>query len=88
MGQNLQKFIGGSPGSVLVKLIFLSLLAGAFMSFIGLTPGALLVRITDWVRSLFDLGFEAVADVGRWLFYGAVVVVPIWALLRLTRMGR
>jgi hypothetical protein len=46
------------------------------------------MRLVDWVRSVFDLGFEALADLGRWLAYGAVVVLPIWVLLRLTRMGR
>ena len=35
---NLNRFLGGSPGSVLVKLIFLSLLVGAFMAFLGITP--------------------------------------------------
>ena len=29
---NLNRFLGGSPGAVLAKLIFLSLLVGAFMA--------------------------------------------------------
>jgi hypothetical protein len=86
MKQNLQNFLGGSPGTVLVKLIFLSLLAGAFMSVIGLTPVELIMHVVDWMRGVFNLGFEALEDLVRWLVYGAVVVVPIWLLLRLTRM--
>ena len=35
---NMNRFLGGSPGSVLAKLIFLSLLVGAFMAFLGITP--------------------------------------------------
>ena len=44
MNANLQRFLGGSPGAVLVKLIFLSLLVGAFMALIGITPGGLFER--------------------------------------------
>src|SRR4051812_15943630 len=45
MGSNLQRFLGGSPLAVLVKLAFLSLLVGAFMSFLGVTPGGLIRQV-------------------------------------------
>jgi hypothetical protein len=80
---NLNRFLGGSPASVLVKLIFLSLLVGAFMAFLGLTPFRLVGQVLDWLRSIFDLSFETVQEIGRWILYGAVIVVPIWLLSRL-----
>ena len=47
--------MGGSPGSVLVKLIFLSLLVGAFLAFLGLTPGAEAAReLVSMAHSLRD----------------------------------
>ena len=78
MNANLQRFLGGSPGAVLVKLIFLSLLVGAFMALIGITPVGLFERILRMLRDVFDLGFESIREVGRWLLYGAMVVVPLW----------
>ena len=83
MASNMQRFFGGSPGAVIVMLIFLSLLVGAFMAFLGLSPGALLGGLIDSIRSVFDLSFEAVLELGRWVLTGAVIVVPIWLLSRL-----
>ncbi len=88
MATNHQRFLGGSVGSVIVKLLFLSLLVGAFMSLLGITPPDLLDRAYGMVRALSDLGFEAFGTVGTWLFYGAVVVIPIWLVLRLLSILR
>ena len=84
----MQDFLGGSPLSVLVKLIFLSLLVGAFLAFLDVTPFELVDRIVRLLRSMFGLSFEAVRDIGRWVLYGAVIVVPIWLVLRLFRAAR
>jgi hypothetical protein len=80
---NLNRFLGGSPGAVLVKLVFLSLLVGAFMAFLDITPIGLVERLFRWLRSILNLSFDTVRDVGRWMLYGAIVVVPIWILSRL-----
>ncbi|MHB2166829.1 DUF6460 domain-containing protein [Alsobacter sp. R-9] len=83
MNDNVSRFFGGSPGSVLVKLIFLSLLVGAFLSLFGLTPPDIIRGIKSLIDSILDLGFGAVRELLRWLVYGAVIVVPIWLLMRL-----
>lgn len=80
---NMNRFLGGSPGSVLAKLLFLSLLVGAFMAFLGITPFGLIEGIFNWVRSLLDLSLETVKEVGLWIVYGAVIVVPLWFIVRL-----
>jgi hypothetical protein len=81
----MQDFLGGSPLSILVKLIFLSLLVGAFLAFLDVTPIDLGNRLLRTFRSMFGLSFEALQDIGRWILYGAMIVVPIWFLLRLFR---
>jgi hypothetical protein len=83
MGSNLQRFLGGSPGAVLAKLVFLSLLVGAFMAFLGITPVGLFERVLRLIQDVLDLGFGSLREVGRWLLYGAMVVVPLWLLARL-----
>jgi hypothetical protein len=85
---DFNRFLGGSPGAVLVRLIFLSLLVGAFMAFLGLTPFGLIDQVVVWLRSIFDLSFDTVRQIGRWILYGAIVVVPIWLLTRLFAFRR
>jgi uncharacterized protein DUF6460 len=80
---NLNRFLGGNPGSVLVKLIFLSLLVGAFLAFLDITPFGLIEGLVDWISSVFDLSFETVQEVGLWVLYGAIIVVPLWLISRL-----
>jgi hypothetical protein len=80
---NLNRFLGGSPGSVLVKLIFLSLLVGVFVAFLDITPFGLIEGLFDWISSVLDLSFETVQEIGIWVLYGAIIVVPLWLLSRL-----
>ena len=84
----MQDFLGGSPLSVLVKLIFLSLLVGAFLAFLDVTPFELGNRIMRLLRSMFGLSFDAIRDIGRWIMYGAMIVVPVWLMVRLFKAGR
>ena len=84
---NLNRLLGGSPGAVLVKLLFLSLLVGAFMAFLDITPLGLIDRIFQWLQSVFDLSFDTVREVGRWVLYGAIIVVPLWILSRVFGRG-
>jgi hypothetical protein len=84
----LNRFLGGSPAAVAVKLLFLSVLVGAVMAMLGLTPGLLFWQIYDLSRHLIDLGFETFHDFGRWILAGAAVVVPIWFIARLLTVSR
>lgn len=80
---NIDRFLGGSPLGVVVRLIFISLLVGAAMAFLGLSPRNLYEAAARFIRSLGDLGFGAVREVGQWVIAGALVVVPLWLLMRL-----
>ncbi|MBM6592933.1 DUF6460 domain-containing protein [Microvirga pudoricolor] len=79
----MNRFLGGSPGSVLAKLIFLSLLVGAFLYYLDITPFGLIEGLFNWIRSVLDISFETVQQVGLWILYGAVIVIPLWLLSRL-----
>ncbi|KQP08039.1 hypothetical protein ASF28_13190 [Methylobacterium sp. Leaf99] len=78
----LRRFLGGSPAAVFAKLLFLSILVGAVMAMLGVTPGLLFWHAYDAVRALVDLGLDTFHDFGRWILAGAVVVVPLWLLSR------
>jgi Family of unknown function (DUF6460) len=84
MADGFQRFMGGSPANVLVKLIF----AGALMAFLGLSPLRLFDSLIRFIRSITDLGFDAVREVFTWVVAGALVVVPIWFVMRLIKGGK
>ncbi|MCX7328744.1 MAG: DUF6460 domain-containing protein [Hyphomicrobiales bacterium] len=82
----LERALGGSPLSVVVKLIFLSLIVGAIMAFLGLTPRNLFTAIGNFVSSILNMGTDAIREVAQWVLAGALVVIPVWLLVRL--LGR
>lgn len=84
----MHDFFGGPPLSVVLKLVFLSLLVGAFLAFLDITPMELGDRVVRALRSLFGLSFDTIRDVGRWILYGAMIVVPIWLISRIVKAGR
>jgi hypothetical protein len=79
----MERFLGGSPLGVLIRLIFISLLVGAVMAFLGLSPQALYESAVRFLRSITGLGFGAVREVGQWIVAGALIVVPLWLISRL-----
>lgn len=82
----LQRALGGSPLGVVVKLVFLSLIVGALMAFLGLTPRSLFSALETFVRGVWNMGYDAIREVGQWILAGAIVVVPVWLIVRI--MGR
>jgi hypothetical protein len=77
---DLKRSLGGSPGTVIVRLLFLSLLVGAFLAFLDITPIELIRNAYYWLRSVIDLSLDSVIEIGRWMLYGAMIVVPLWLL--------
>jgi Family of unknown function (DUF6460) len=68
-----------------VQLILWSVVAGVVLSALGITPFNLLDRLGLIVRRVRDLGFDAVHWGLQYFLLGAMLVVPIWLLLRLLR---
>lgn len=84
----LQQVLGGSPLSVLLKLLVLSLLVGAVVAGLGLSPRLLLYRLADAFETVFGFGFDAVRNAGRYLLTGAMIVLPVWLVLRILAWRR
>src|SRR3979409_2812442 len=77
------RFFGGPPLSVLFRLLLLSILVGLILEALGFDPWNILDSLQRLVRHIWDMGFDAVRFLWRYLLLGAVIVVPIWFLLRL-----
>ena len=83
----VNRFFGGSPLSVIVRLILLSILVGVILSAIGLDPRDIWRSVERLIRSIWDMGWDAVVWVWRYFLLGAVIVIPIWLVVRLAKGG-
>lgn len=80
---SLETFLGGSPLQVFIKLLFISLVVGALLMWLELRPLDLLRGVQRFFDRIYALGFDAVRVVLEYIAAGAVIVVPIWFVLRL-----
>jgi Family of unknown function (DUF6460) len=88
MGNGLVRFFGGSPLAVIFKLILLSILIGVVLSALGLDPWNIVESVERLIRSIWNMGFDAVRWLWQYFLLGAVLVIPIWLILRLVRTPR
>ena len=85
MAGNLNSFLGGSPLSVLFRLVLLSILIGVVLSALGLDPWNIVASLRRLILNIWDMGFDAVRWLWQYFLLGAVVVIPIWLILRFMR---
>lgn len=82
------RIFGGSPLAVLGRLILVSILVGVILSALGLDPFDIVRSIERLIRSIWNLGFDAVRYVWRYFLLGAVIVIPVWIIMRLINAPR
>ena len=82
------RFFGGSPVGALVRLILVSILVGVVLSAFGLDPWNILPSLKRFVLDIWDMGFDAIRWIWRYFLLGAIVVIPIWLIMRLMRSPR
>ena len=85
MADNLNRFLGGPPLAVLGKLILLSILIGVVLSALGLDPLNIFASLQRLVHDIWNMGFDAVRWLWQYFLLGAVIVIPIWLIMRLVR---
>jgi hypothetical protein len=86
--ENINRFLGGDPLSVFFRLVLLSILIGVVLSAFGLDPFNIVESIFRLVRRVWEMGFDAIAWVWRYFLLGAVIVVPIWLIVRFVNAPR
>jgi hypothetical protein len=84
----LTRFLGGSPLSVLFRLVVLSIVIGVILKVMGLDPFNILRSVQDLIQYVWDMGFDAVRWLWRYFLLGAVLVIPIWLVLRLAHVAK
>ena len=88
MTNALGRFVGGSPAIVAVRLIVVSFVVGIVLETFGLDPATLFADALRSARQIVEFGLSDIRQVGRVLVTGALVVVPVWLVLRLLDFSR
>lgn len=88
MANKVESFLGDSLGRTIIKLAIISLVVGVILSALNVTPWEVWDAIRNFFVNLYNLGFDALWSVGKYFVYGAIVVVPIFLLMRFLKFGR
>ncbi len=84
----VNKVFGGTPLGVLGRLILVSILVGVILSALGLDPFDIIQSVERLIRSIWNMGFDAFRWLWRYFLLGAVIVIPVWILMRLFNAPR
>jgi len=82
------KVFGGSPLAVLGRLILVSILVGVVLAALGLDPFDIISSVERLIRSIWNMGFDAFRWLWRYFLLGAVIVIPIWIIMRVVNAPR
>ncbi|HXW40077.1 MAG TPA: DUF6460 domain-containing protein [Xanthobacteraceae bacterium] len=84
----VHRFFGGPPLAVIGRLILLSILVGVILAAVGLDPWNIIESVRTLVQHIWNMGFDAVRGLWQYFLLGAVIVLPIWFLMRLLKAPR
>jgi Domain of unknown function (DUF6460) len=84
----MAKVFGGSPLAVLGRLVLISILVGVVLAALGLDPFDIISSVERLIRSIWNLGFDAFRWLWRYFLLGAVIVIPIWIVMRVVNAPR
>jgi len=83
---DLERFLGGAPLSVFVRLAVLSLIVGFFLVWLDIRPMDVLIGVRGIFQRFWAAGFDAIREIATYVLAGAAIVVPVWLALRLINM--
>jgi hypothetical protein len=82
------RWLGGSPLAVLGRLILWSILVGVVLAAVGLDPWHIVESVRTLLRNIWDMGFDVVRWLWRYFLLGAVIVIPVWLIMRFVNVPR
>lgn len=82
----MERFFGGNPGIVVLRLMIISVIVGVLLSALGLNPMDIIDSFKKLLIRIYNMGFDAIEWALRYFLLGAVIVFPIWLITRLLRL--
>ena len=83
--QLIHRFLGGAPLAVIGRLVLLSFLVGVILAAVGLDPWNIIESVRALIVHIWTMGFDILRWLWRYFLLGAVIVVPIWLLVRFAK---
>ena len=71
-----------------IRLALISVVVGLLLSVFGITPRNFFQTLDGLARYVYDMGFGAIEWVLQYMVLGAMIVIPIWIIVRLLRTDR
>ena len=84
----MTKVFGGSPLAVLARLVLVSILVGVVLAALGLDPFDIMRSVERLIRHIWNMGFDAIRWLWGYFLLGAVIVIPIWIIMRIVNAPR
>jgi hypothetical protein len=82
----MERFFGGNPALVLIRLAILSLIVGVVLAALGFSPFEIIDSLRRLVERIYDMGFAAIEKAFRYFLLGAVIVFPVWLVMRVLKI--
>ena len=80
----MSRLFGAHPLRVAAQLVIFSLLVGCALTWLGVTPADILDRAVWIVRDVWEAALHGMGRFGGTIALGAMVVVPLFVLTRLS----
>ncbi|WP_420391309.1 DUF6460 domain-containing protein [Acuticoccus sp.] len=81
-----ERVLGGSPLGVLVRLLVMSFVVGVILTVLDVNPNDVINWLDTRFRALTNLGLGSIEQAVEIMLVGAVIVVPVWLLLRVLKI--
>ena len=88
MSNGINRFLGGTVVGTIVRLLVVSLIVGFILSALGIHPLDIYYGMIDFLRNIWNRGFAALGEVGHYFVLGAIIVVPVFLIIRILSYRR
>jgi hypothetical protein len=80
-----RQLFGESVAGTIIRLVLLSIVVGIVFSALDINLFNIVERFQLLMRRIAEFGFDAIHWGFRYFLLGAVVVIPIWLIVRLAK---
>ncbi|TNB48656.1 hypothetical protein FF124_05875 [Martelella lutilitoris] len=88
MSNEVNRFLGGTVIGTIVRLLVVSLIVGFILSALNIYPLDLWYGVIDFFGNLWRRGFAALGEIGHYFVLGAIIVVPVFIIIRILSYRR
>ncbi len=81
----METFFGGNPLAVIIRLVIISIVVGIVLTALGILPHDLFRVIPELIQTIYEFGRGWIEAAFRYFVLGAVIVVPVWLVIRFVR---